>query len=100
MIRDAFFKLKEYTKNEGYQGYDPYDTLNSVIPFSKFGKWAPIIAIQIQKRNPINIRKIIGIKKYNATYLTLFITESINSVLESLVAINIFFLLTNINEKP
>ena len=44
--------------------------------------------------------KIIGNKKYNATYLTLFITESSNSLLEALVEIKMFFLLININEKP
>lgn len=46
-----------------YKGYDPYDTLNSFIPFGKLGKWPPILAIQLQKRNPINIRPLIGIKK-------------------------------------
>ena len=44
--------------------------------------------------------KIIGKRKYNATYLTLFKTESINSLFESLVAIKIFFLLMKIKERP
>lgn len=47
-------------------GYDPYDTLKSRIPFRRFGKWAPILAIQFQKRNPLNIRPWLGISKdYN-----------------------------------
>lgn len=59
-------KLLQYIEHEEFKGYDPYDTLNSFIPFSKFGKWIPILAIQFQKRNPVNIRPILGIKKgYN-----------------------------------
>lgn len=56
-------KLDEYIINEQYKGYDLYDTLLSPIPFQKFGKWLPIIAIQLQKRNPVNIRPLLGIKK-------------------------------------
>ena len=44
--------------------------------------------------------KIIGRKKYNAIYFTLFKTESINSLFESLVEIKIFFLLINIRDIP
>ena len=36
--------------------------------------------------------KIIGKRKYNAKYLTLFKRDNINSLFESLVAIKIFFL--------
>jgi hypothetical protein len=58
--------LLEYIENEEYKGYDPYDTLNSWVPFGWLGKWGKPIGIQIQKRNPINIRPLIGIKKdYN-----------------------------------
>ncbi|MFW5803751.1 MAG: hypothetical protein ACOCWG_00805 [bacterium] len=55
--------LKSYIENENYKGYDPYDTLNSWIPFHWLGKWGPILATQFQKRNPINIRPILGIRK-------------------------------------
>jgi len=51
---------------EKFKGYDPYDTLNSSIPFHYLGKWGPVLAIQLQKRNPFNIRALLGIKKdYN-----------------------------------
>ncbi len=53
-------------EGESYKGYDPYDTLMSFIPFVRINKWLAIIATQVQKRNPINIRPLLGIKKdYN-----------------------------------
>jgi rhamnogalacturonyl hydrolase YesR len=73
-IEDSLRKLQRYIERENYKGYDPYDTLNSVIPFRSFGKWTPIIATQIQKRNPFNIRGLIGIKKdYNPKGIGLFL---------------------------
>ncbi|MFX0140460.1 MAG: hypothetical protein ACFFDN_42870, partial [Candidatus Hodarchaeota archaeon] len=39
------------------------DVLNSYINFSKLGKWVPIIATQVQKRNPVNLRRLLRIKK-------------------------------------
>ncbi len=63
MIEESFNKLESYIRKENHKGYDPYDTLNSWKPFHWFGKWGPILAIQVQKRNPINIRPLIGIKK-------------------------------------
>lgn len=60
---ESFFNLEKYVEQENYQGYDPYDTLNSFFPFKFLGKWIPVFAIQLQKRNPINIRPLIGIKK-------------------------------------
>lgn len=68
-------KLEMYCRNENFKGYDPYDTLNSWIPFKKFGNLISVLAIQIQKRNPINIiRPLLGIKKeYNPKGLGLFL---------------------------
>ncbi|RLD36973.1 MAG: hypothetical protein DRI83_04630 [Bacteroidetes bacterium] len=63
MIQKSFNKLQTYIRKENHKGYDPYDTLNSWKPFHWFGKWGPILAIQIQKRNPVNVRPLIGIKK-------------------------------------
>lgn len=56
-------RLIIYLEAQQFKGYDPYDTLNSWVPFHWFGKWGPMIAIQVQKRNPFNIRPILGIKK-------------------------------------
>ncbi len=56
-------RLIEHLINEDYKGYDPYDTLNSFLPFKYFGSFAQAAAIQIQLRNPVNIRPLLGIKK-------------------------------------
>ncbi len=62
-IRDALKKLRAYVETERFRGYDPYDALNGSFDFSRFGRWAPILVIQVQKRNPINIRPQLGIEK-------------------------------------
>lgn len=73
-IDQSLFKLLRYIKQKDFRGYDPYDTLNSWFPFHKFGKWGPIIAIQLQKKNPINIRSLLGIKNdYNPKAMGLFL---------------------------
>lgn len=66
MSLTALKQLQTYIETENFKGYDPYDTLNSCLPFHWLGKWGPVLAIQFQKRNPFNIRKLLGIKKdYN-----------------------------------
>lgn len=63
MVSEALHKLLAYVETEDFNGYDPYDTLNSWLPFHWLGKWGPVLGIQFQKRNPINIRPLLGIKK-------------------------------------
>lgn len=63
LTENAFKKLEAYVERENYKGYDPYDTLNSFWPFKILGKWGPVLATQFQKRNPVNIRPLMGIKK-------------------------------------
>lgn len=62
-FKNALFKLEKYINKQQFRGYDPYDTLNSWVPFHWFGNYGQFAAIQLQKRNPINIRPLIGIKK-------------------------------------
>lgn len=62
-IKNTLKELDNYITKENYKGYDPYDTLNSFFPFHWFTKGGEFIAIQLQKRNPINIRPLLGIKK-------------------------------------
>lgn len=62
-VQESFKKLEQCIESENYKGYDPYDTLNSFIPYKILGKWGPVLATQLQKRNPINLRPFIGIKK-------------------------------------
>ena len=73
-VNGSLQKLLYYVEREGYKGYDPYDTLNSPLNLKMLGKWVSAIAIQIQKRNPINIRPLLGIKKnYNPKGMGLFL---------------------------
>jgi hypothetical protein len=66
--------LIDWCEKQNFTGYDPYDTLNSPINFKVFGKWGPPVAIQIQKRNPINIRPMLGISKgHNPKGIGLFL---------------------------
>lgn len=70
IIKDCLANIER----EQFKGYDPYDTLNSFIPFQWGGRWAQVAAIQFQVRNPINIRRLIGIKKeYSAKGLALLL---------------------------
>lgn len=74
-IESSLSVLKNFIESEGFKGFDPYDTHNSNLRFLAKGKWVPIIAVQLQKRNPINIRKIIGVKKdYNPKAMGLFLS--------------------------
>jgi hypothetical protein len=62
-IDRALKKLEKYIVSQQFKGYDPYDTLLSWVPFKALGKWGPVLGIQFQKRNPVNIRPLLGIKK-------------------------------------
>lgn len=62
-ILNSIIKLEKYIKQENFSGYDPYDVLNSFIPFHWFGSSVQKIALQLHKRNPVNIRPLIGIRK-------------------------------------
>ena len=61
-VDDIIDNVRHQIESDNFAGYDPYDTLNS--PFLKpIGKWGKVIATQFQKRNPINIRPLLLIKK-------------------------------------
>ncbi|MFM9051814.1 MAG: hypothetical protein ACKOKF_05785 [Bacteroidota bacterium] len=47
----------------GFKGHDPYDILKSPIPFRSLGTFAAAVATQLHKRNPVNLRPLLGIKK-------------------------------------
>jgi len=62
-IQKSLLKLISYVEKETFSGYDPYDTLNSPVLRNIPGSLIPAVFIQIQKRNPVNIRSFLGIKK-------------------------------------
>ncbi len=67
-------KLIQFIETSDFQGYDPYDILNARFNFKSFGKWGPAVAIQFHKRNPFNIRPLLGIRKgYNPKGMGLFL---------------------------
>ncbi|HEX9659475.1 MAG TPA: hypothetical protein VGA18_04205, partial [Rhodothermales bacterium] len=73
-VLQALGRLRKWVEAEEFRGYDPYDTLTGSIDFRRFGKWAPIGAIQVQKRNPVNLRPALGIEKaYNPKGMGLFL---------------------------
>ncbi len=79
---DSFKKLKTYCEKENFKGWDPYDGLNSwTIQKTFLGKsrFVRLAWTQIFKRNPINLRAILGVKKaYNPKGLGLFLTGYCN----------------------
>lgn len=68
--------LLNYIENEDYSGYDPYDALSSTLPFNRLGKYFSWCVMQIQVRNPINIRPLLGIKKKKGVKSIALILES------------------------
>jgi hypothetical protein len=78
-FRNSFQKLSNYVEQQNYQGWDPYDGLESrllkSIPLSD-NKYFRLAWIQFFKRSPINFRRIAGVPKgYNAKGLALFISS-------------------------
>jgi hypothetical protein len=73
-FQDALERLSGWLEGEQYKGYDPYDILLSNLPLRSAGKWIPVIATQIHKRNPFNLRPLLGIPKdYNPKAMGLFL---------------------------
>lgn len=75
MYEQEFDRLLDYCKEEEWQGYDPYDGLNSSLyPLMPDSKFLRIALIQLVKRSPVNFRSIFGIKKgENPKGLALFV---------------------------
>lgn len=72
-IEEIMGKLEDYIEKEKWQGYDPYDGLNSPLVKIFRTKSLRILLTQIMKRSPINFRPILGIKKdYNPKGMGLF----------------------------
>lgn len=81
--KEAFRILHNYCVDEGYKGYDPYDGLNSTVfqslPLLNRNKYARLVWIQFFKLFPLNLRKLVGIKKeYNPKALGLFLSGYCN----------------------
>jgi len=78
-IESALQSLLEYCSNQGWQGCDPYDGLNSRVlkatPFRR-SKLARLVLTQFCKRSPINLRSFFLVEKgYNPKGLGLFLSS-------------------------
>ncbi len=74
-VVEALEKLERYIEEEEWQGYDPYDGLNSPLVKIFRIKSLRILLTQIIKRSPNNFSSILGIKKdYNSKAKELFAT--------------------------
>lgn len=62
-VRESLQKVRWHIEAEGFRGYDPYDVLTARRRFLFPGTLWPFIATQIHKRNPVNIRRLLGIGK-------------------------------------
>ena len=81
-IESSFLKLKSYCEAENFAGWDPYDGLNSkffnALPF-KHWDLARLAWIQVFKRSPINLRKLLLVpKEHNAKGIALFLSGYCN----------------------
>jgi len=75
---NSFNRLKNFVENEKFKGYDPYDGLNSrffqAIPYIRNSRFFRLAWIQLFKKSPVNLRKLVGVKKeYNPKGLGLFL---------------------------
>ena len=81
-INKSFLKLREYCESENFQGWDPYDGLNSTIfqalPIRN-SRFMRLAWIQFFKRSPINFRPILAVRKgHNPKGLGLFLSGYCN----------------------
>ena len=65
-IQKSVDKLEKYILKEQFKGYDPFDGLMSPVfrlPLLRTNKYLRLGIQQLLKRNPINMRPILGIRK-------------------------------------
>jgi rhamnogalacturonyl hydrolase YesR len=82
-IETSFGKLKDYCENQQFKGWDPFDGLNSRVfkslVFLNRNKYFRLLWIQAFKKNPVNLRKPLFVKKdYNPKGLALFLNGYCN----------------------
>lgn len=78
LVDESFLGLEAYVKKEQFKGWDPYDGLNSTlfqsIPGIRSSRFFRLVWIQLFKKNPVNLRRLAGVKKeYNSKGIGLFL---------------------------
>jgi hypothetical protein len=59
----ALYKLHDYCNKENYTGYNLLDSHLSTLPIKKLNPKVSFYVNQLNKRSPLNLRPILGIKK-------------------------------------
>jgi rhamnogalacturonyl hydrolase YesR len=77
-LHNSLSELQSYCERQGFIGWDPYDGLNSrvfkLLSLNKFALFR-LIWIQLFKRNPINLRRLLFVPKgYNPKGIGLFLS--------------------------
>ena len=77
-IQESLNRLKHFCESAEYKGWDPYDGLNSrvfqYIPALRESKLARLLWIQLFKKNPVNLRRLLLVDQgYNPKGLALFL---------------------------
>lgn len=77
-LYNIFDRLRHYCEAEDYRGWDPYDGLNSrvfkAIPLAGRSAVCRLVWIQLFKRSPFNLRKLLLVpKQHNAKGIGLFL---------------------------
>lgn len=74
LITKSLSLVHNYCDKSEYKGYSILDSHTSPIQFKKLGHTISFLINQTVKRSPINIRKIIGVKKtHNPKAMGLFL---------------------------
>ena len=57
--------LETFVEGQDFSGWDPYDGLNSQFlkALTLKRKWLRIVAIQVMKRSPVNLRSLLGVPR-------------------------------------
>jgi hypothetical protein len=65
ILMNSALGLYAFVGRNGWEGYDPYDALNSKLTsfIGKNSKWLRILITQFNKSFPVNLRSILGIKR-------------------------------------
>ena len=77
-IQDSFLKLRYYCERKDFSGWDPYDGLNSKVfsslPFLQKNRFARLAWIQLFKRSPVNLRRLMMVpREVNPKGIALFL---------------------------
>lgn len=67
LIAQTIDRLERYISANHYRGYEPYDGLNTPFAFLRRTKVSRLLLTHGNKLSPVNLRPILGVKKYQHT---------------------------------